>query len=33
LRGHVNPGHYVTVDEASAQFAEFASEVVRRAAI
>ena len=33
LRGHVNPGHYVTVDEAGAQFAEFASEVARRAAI
>lgn len=33
LRGLVNPGHYETVDEAKATFAQLAKEIVRRSGI
>lgn len=33
LRGHVNPGHYATVDDANATFVALAKEVARRAGV
>ncbi|MCE2971225.1 MAG: AAA family ATPase [Burkholderiales bacterium] len=33
LRGYVNSGHYVTVDEAAAEFRELAEEIAKRASL